>query len=590
MRSKLRQSFYQGDYNKIVEAFDSSPSSFPEKDLSILVGAFSILGRIIEAEGVLEKIDIDSQQTQWLESKFWMAIGKVRSGNFKEAKNQFQEIADAGVKSKVPEDKFWAAQSIVFFSAYVGDYQKTEAFSMQSLKWATTCANNYFRVLALDFLGQSQIYLGKVNSGLNILSQAIKLSRKEKWKNLHHQFELSQMILSVQYGANEQGIATLEKLVQSRAYEDSYSKGYLLLELARQRHLHGDFLGAHESLSEASKTVLKSGNRRQKIILHQRSAHFSLVSKNFAQAETNLQAAQQAIDSFVDKNFEVIQCDLNYRLLLAQGKNEKANKLKAEIILLSKNSSLAMNLRILRRRGWINAEPLGLEDLRADIIDSLHSKKPKEEIIKECLQSGLLYFLSDILELAHAEKSIFLNLSPGCLSFVSKDFITHNPSPLTVLQRKLLLAVAQGSSKAAIIKEVWGYEYHPLRHDNLIYSSINHLKSKFGAAEEWLVNSESRYALAPGVHFKVMGEEPKAKMAAPSIEIGDSALDSNLNFRQRKIISYLNGNEYIDLQECVKIFNVSPITASRDLSYLSQSKILARVGRARATKYKLATH
>lgn len=65
------------------------------------------------------------------------------------------------------------------------------------------------------------------------------------------------------------------------------------------------------------------------------------------------------------------------------------------------------------------------------------------------------------------------------------------------------------------------------------------------------------------------------------------ALDSGLNYRQIQILRLLESQEFLDVQAVRAKFDVSEITACRDLSDLFRKKRVARVGRARATKYRL---
>ena len=60
------------------------------------------------------------------------------------------------------------------------------------------------------------------------------------------------------------------------------------------------------------------------------------------------------------------------------------------------------------------------------------------------------------------------------------------------------------------------------------------------------------------------------------------------NQRQRSIINYLKHNAFINVAHARTMFKVSDITACRDLSALTKAGVLERIGRARATQYRLS--
>lgn len=69
--------------------------------------------------------------------------------------------------------------------------------------------------------------------------------------------------------------------------------------------------------------------------------------------------------------------------------------------------------------------------------------------------------------------------------------------------------------------------------------------------------------------------------------LAESQDDGPWNLRQRDIIMFLKHNPHISVSQCRTMFRVSDITACRDLSSLTKAGVLERVGKARATRYRL---
>lgn len=61
-----------------------------------------------------------------------------------------------------------------------------------------------------------------------------------------------------------------------------------------------------------------------------------------------------------------------------------------------------------------------------------------------------------------------------------------------------------------------------------------------------------------------------------------------LNHRQMAILNFLKDIDFVDVSFCKAKFNTSDITASRDLRGLTELGYVRRIGKARATKYRLA--
>lgn len=66
---------------------------------------------------------------------------------------------------------------------------------------------------------------------------------------------------------------------------------------------------------------------------------------------------------------------------------------------------------------------------------------------------------------------------------------------------------------------------------------------------------------------------------------GGEAPTAGLNSRQLAILSELQRRPAVNVQDCVKMFGISRITAFRDLGELEERGFVHKVGKGRATAY-----
>jgi Fic family protein len=154
------------------------------------------------------------------------------------------------------------------------------------------------------------------------------------------------------------------------------------------------------------------------------------------------------------------------------------------------------------------------------------------------------------------------------------------------MQKFVRLLTDGPKTKAELVHAIWGYTYHPLRHDPLIYGLVYRLRSLLGLREDWIQAQGEGYSLRPDIKvqfFQLYANISNAPL--PEEDAKKSATD--LNIRQLRILQYLQQHETIDIQGCVELFQTSKVTASRDLSNLTERGLLMRSGKGRNTCYGL---
>ena len=134
---------------------------------------------------------------------------------------------------------------------------------------------------------------------------------------------------------------------------------------------------------------------------------------------------------------------------------------------------------------------------------------------------------------------------------------------------------------------MWGYSYHPMRHDPLVYSMVARLRTVLGPFQSWLISDQDGYRLLDGITINWLKPEIEGAPATVASPTLPKDVFKNLNHRQIKILEYIQTHGSIHLQDCLELFEVSKVTASRDLSHLHQQDYVLRLGRGKATKYLL---
>jgi predicted HTH transcriptional regulator len=158
----------------------------------------------------------------------------------------------------------------------------------------------------------------------------------------------------------------------------------------------------------------------------------------------------------------------------------------------------------------------------------------------------------------------------------------------------LLTALGQGErSKSDLVRAIWGYSYHPLRHDPLIFQSVSRVRELLGSRAHWVESTGSGYRLRHDV--RLVSLRPEEALPAPALDAlersrprqEEPSRQGDLNFRQVRILELMRKKRFLAASECAKQFRVTEMTARRDFAALMKTGWVSRTGRARATRYEL---
>ncbi len=594
----LNQHFLQGDYHKTIADALGRTKLLKNSELPSLVGAYCFAGNLLEAKKLYKDSHGKLNDNEKAACRFFLGLLYTRKSQYKKAFKIFHLNLKSLKKDSDSLQKFYVYQGIAFYLFFLGKFQLSMKWALKSFHAAHDASDLYARSLSTDLLAHNKLRLGEVNVGLDLLKTADKLSKTIGNKSVSGAISSAELQYRAHLGYDRLEIVTiLEKNFSNLVSEDNYSRGAIGLELARQYTLRGQFDFAEEVLEKITSNIYSSENRRQEIQLNLRFAenYYRLGKKS--QAWNYLRAARRCLNYEVDKSFEIQINGFELKLF----SDEDTSQLKIDLINKMRDFNTIINHNILLRKKIIQDKFFNREDLYHDFLVSLNEERDPISVI---IESKYWSLLPEKTGFDLGETGLYLDCEMNVLIlFLDKKIEVLN-SELTPLDMKLLVYLLNSSGvneKAEICKYVWGYEYDPLRHDNVIYTAIRSLRKTLLSAGTWIETVDNGYRFSNERKFKIIKRaqyidkghygttQDSQNSQEESLAFATSLLSSGLNYRQVKALDYLKVHEYLDVVTYQKLYQVSDVTASRDLRDLKKCGFMVSIGKARATKYLLAS-
>lgn len=608
----LDKKFVSGHYESFLQDTFDRGKTVAASDLPSVVGSLAFCGRQSEALALYDSQIDQLGLSQKVVCRFFLGIGWVRQSQFKKAFRCFR-TNQMDVKSETSAGSdFYVNQGIAFYLFYHGDYRRALKFARRAQHAAVSSQDLFSRILASDLIGHCQVAIGFLMEGFENLNKASTLAKNADNEGLSHAIALALALYEAQYGYHSlEIIDRLKLLAQASEYQDSYSYSDLHLELARQYCLRGRYNEALTAIDLATKFVLVAQNRRQEIVLYLRKAEVHYQRGEYLDALMLLQSARKSLVVEVDRAFELQILGLEMKCLKNSSDPRIYDMKKTELLQLSEKYNNHIHANIVRRTLKTEARVEGVihtaEDKLGSFIDSVFRKTVDATLI---LRSGYLSFFYDYFHLARGKELILVLGKKSPVLFLSKQGIAKSEQLPTDLMLKVLLALSEQKEvpRQQFFESVWGLKYNRHRHDSLIYTTMSLVRKNMGDFSSWLQTTESGYQL----RAEVLIEEESPYSENEVIEMSDEASELtedgqsveaagvnirhimkayggySLNFRQIKIIKYLQNHDYITTKMHMDANQITEISANRDLADLFRKKIVIRLGKARATKYILA--
>jgi hypothetical protein len=586
---QLHEKFQSGEYQQVVDLFHSPKNqrgNKPPKQLASVVGALSFLGKMEEAEILFSLQAKTCPQTDEMACRFFLAIGWVRRSDYKKAEALLQQNIQQ--KSKLPIEKFFQHQGNAFFLFYTGRLGESAEEASIARKSAIEAKDPWARCLATDALGHVQVRGGAIQAGLSYLEEAKNLAQNIGNKSSASAIQISLQCYRWEYGWSHENLVDLEKVLQEQKPENSYSQASLLLEIARQFTLRGNFSQAREVLEQAAQKVYASKNRRQEVILHLRMSELAFRQGDFFQSKHYLWFCQRLLHEEVDQFLQLPALGIQRKIALAEGNLAEVERIDRHWLEQTAFTSIRdLNLKV--RLGLENSSVANPEDRIHEKLFAASKMTEKESQLRALLEVGFYGEVAAMLALRPGQKTVAI--LPANLGIFVQSAIGMEWNTITALQRKILQLLQGGCSKEELLLGAWGYTYDPLRHDSMLYAAISGLRKSLGLAGAWVRPTENGYCLEATLWTQERLNKPKILTPAePKITALSSPLRTRfaLNHRQLEILDWLKSERYLSVKEVRQRFRVAEITALRDLDGLRKTGVVLRVGRARATRYALA--
>lgn len=579
--------FLAGRYRAVADSL-SERKALPDGYAASLIGALSFLGRMDEAEAVFACLEERSAASPALTvSRFFLGIGFTRQSKYRRARRLFALNQERAGESDF--ERFYVNQGRVFYYYYTGRFRKALKCAARARRFARSSEDLFARALAADAYGQCRVVAGEVHRGLRLLEEGRALAQRLGNESVANSIAISVELHSAELGLEgADAVPLLEARIAALGTEDNYSLGNVGLELARQYTRRGRFLDAARRLESIAPPIYANQNRRQEITLNLRLAELAFQRGDFFGARHSLHFLHRLLDREADATFELAALGLRRKLDTAENRPEDP-ALAARWRDLARDFGTTRDDNLQVRLGLLGAERENQEDRVHGVLQAARSLADPADRLRPLLERGLL---------CEAALAAGLNPGPVCLAVLPQSLgqlardasgVDWVSSPLSSLQAKILRLVSRGEgcNKATLVEKAWGYRYDPLRHDAMVYSALSSLRRNLGLAATWLQATELGYRFTAPVRWPSV-EAPRL----PPEREGESALSDSLlahfNHRQIEILELLHTRRFLAARDCRVKFNVSEITALRDLDGLRRRGLVVRNGKARATRYTLA--
>lgn len=564
--------FFLGDYSGLVrDQVDSSDLSVhSEIERAYLIGALVFCGRRQDAKAEFQAHRISLSHDARTIAQFFLGVGATRDSEYDEARRWFAENFRTRHEVQSAEAKFFVFQGFGFFRFYCSRFSKSVLWSGRAWRQAFAERFRYGMILSADLRGHGLVQSGRVSEGLKSLHSA--LDTVDSGGGVKAALEVSVICYRAQFGLLPRASLELNKRLRLVEVGDTYSRGNLILELARALVLEGRAPEALNKLEDGASEIFRHGHRRQKAGWQARKAHALLLRGKKAEALRSVEDGIALLEPQVDLAHRLELLDLRHRLQPEAGD-------KTEVACLTSATGKGVARQTLMR--GVGRTVSGGDDTLGNLINRLSADPRDIEALLLVVKNGWLGLLNRLVE---SENGIvfYLDLLPGRLVTFYEGGVWLSDEAVSETLKRMLITLAQGpADKQKLIESVWGYKYSALRHDPVLYNTIYRLRQLLGSFEAFLVAANGAYMWTEKAAARVF-ERP----ATQGESLEDFASDG-LNLRQHRALKMVKSETAISASDYARSLKVAKATATRDLAELVDKGYLAKTGRARATVYVL---
>lgn len=595
--TSVKQLVQSGHFHQAIKA---DRDHLDRDERAWLVGALSFVG---DKEQVLKELgELATREDQALRrARFFALLLFVRTSDHKQA----AALARALQKES---ESFEGAQGLGFKAYFAGHFGETTKLAQKA---QSLSRDDYERFLSVDLMGHGLVQSGQTLEGLSALEQARELALQAGLEGQARATEIAILVYKAEYGIELNSTRqAMDAFIAHPVIQDFYSLTHTLIHRARSALLEGRYHYAQELSQKAALSLVRTQNKRQTIALNLLLARLAALRGDFMRAFALVETTQKLCDPKNDSAFlskllgmkrELIGDLKDHPWSQALGlflSRTEQDQLNQELIELAQKTQSYQALHIEARyhkRPTLLAQtghPLPHDPL-GDILDRVHllehspqDKRTERQLVAELWRQELLGLVSRLPHFRGVKSFVALSWLPdNRLLIAHEGDLTASSEPASGLVKQLFKQIANGpKTKEQLISLLYHYQYDPLIHDPLIYALIGRARRLLGEKASLLTLTEEGYALLPEV--SVLDGQLQLEDAPLSERPLSSPLE--LNSRQILLLDQLAEEKiFISPGEYRELFQVSRITATRDLRELCQLGLLKAYGRARGVKYRL---
>jgi len=590
------EKFFRGNFKGFLDdTINANPPRIELDEIPYIVGSFIFLGKLDHAQAILKKHYADLKIDRIIHCQFFIGIGLNRSGAYSESKAIFLDNIKLFRTHKLKSDDltaFFVHQGLGFHYLFCSRYGLALRAAKASSASALQASFLFGRILAADLLGNAHAKVGGFTEAGKAFAEASELSQTLGNGGIADAVNINQTVVrSIAGQDHEDGSASLSTIFQSFVDSNNFSGISLGLELARQWTIKGNLIEAEKVLEYVQEQVVKAKNRRQTIILHLRWAHHYFLKGLYSITQEKLELAAKLINWEQDHSLALNYYGLKLKVLRAQGKEQSSQERDAARW-HERQSCDGIHLRIVSRHEDTHHSTEPGDDTIGDLMDKVSKEGPTVDVIQSIIKTGFLALARDLFRTPPGARTIIINAIPGKHFVFDCGNVQLLETSLSPVCRQLLEFLAGGPrSTADIVKELWGLNYDPMKHNSTFYSAISRLRSFLGTYRSWLKGDTGIYTLDEGVKISfqntITQEEPHnlLELSQTKHPVARRVRNINLNIRHLNMIKMLDVDHHLTNRIVQEKFGVSYATATRDLTILTKAGFIQKIGRGKATAY-----
>ena len=591
----LAGQFYAGRYSDIIaEYVDSADTNEISASLSVyVIGALSFLSRTSEAESLFSIYSAQMTDRERFESSYYLVTAlrrERRRASSAKARSMLGSMIQDMRRLGASDDHmdFFLCCGLAFYRYIDGRFPLALSWAQKAYDHAFRANFPFGRLVAYDMIGHSQLIVGQVRAGLKNLAASAVIAESLGRGAIKQAVDVASRLYKSTYGlaTGRELLDDLNGAIKACSFENSYTLASLYIELARLQILTGDGHKAEASLRDASEAVYRLDIPFLDAHLTFRYAHLATLQGDHNKALELIRTARSRAGDAQSASLMVGIVGLEGRILKLMGRSEEAKALESQIRALGERSGQIVSQRINSRLGIASSKDTRRgEDLLGDLLDDVHLRV--KDVRSKVLQSGFLGLIPSTIDIGSFSDAIIFGFDSDSVTLICKGQIRHDRDGWPELVRKLIFSLNENRklTKEEIAEKVWRQAYSPIRHDPLIYALIARTRKTLEPFEDWLAVTEGGYCLRDSVIVKdvsILNNRPDS-LPVQSADAVQAYPD--LSFRQAKILELCSANGAVTNKSVCEAFQVSEVTAGRDLSDLTDKGYLKKIGKGRATTY-----